>query len=256
MVMDMQRTTIHHRLDLAIRLINTVTGKVIEEKNTTFLTSSPGLKAIPRGGGLYLFLNMERVDFEMEILIYGFEPQKIKILFSDLEKQKGLPIREVYFIPLDNPIQDTILTLRGNISGIEGIEAVSLTDVNCCIKEFDARKKIMTILNQRNLRFHHIHYGLINREKSAFEHFEVEKELSIHQLKCKKALEHAFMINQPIVRIVFGQIKERGDYVLKVAKEEITQYLVRYIVDGKEYFQKVDFQEKEIVLEAHKEKEE
>ena len=249
------QTTIHHRLDLAIRLVNTVTGKVIEESDTRFLTSTPGLKAIPKGGGLYLFLNMEKRDCDMEVLVYGFESQKINICFSELEKEKGLPIREVYLIPLDNPIKDSILTLRGNISGIEGIEAVSLMDVNCCIKEFDARKKIMTVLNQRNRRFHHIHYGLINRERSAFEHFEVEKELSIQQIKCKKALENPYTINQPLVRIVFGQTNEHGDYVLKVAKEEITQYLVRYVVNGKEYFQKVDFGEEKIALEAHKEKE-
>lgn len=246
---------IHHRLDLAIRLINTVTGKVIEEKNTQFLTSSPGLKAIPRGGGLYLFLNMEKVDFVMEVLVYGFESQKMEIKFSDLEKSKDLPIREIYLIPLDNPIKDTILTLRGNISGIKEIEAVSLMDVNCCIKEFDARKRIMTVLNQRNLRFHHIHYGLINRERSAYEHFEVEKEISIQQIKCKKALQEPYFINQPIVRVVFGQVNEQGDYVLKVAKEEVAQYLVRYVVNEEVFFQKVDFREEGIVLEHHKEKE-
>lgn len=253
MVMETQ-TMIHHRLDLALRLINTVTGKVVEERNTQFLTSATGLKAIPRGGGLYLFLNMDKLDFDIEVLVYGFESQKIRIQFSELEKEKGLPIREIYLIPLDNPIKDDILTLRGNLSGIEEIEAVSLTDANCCIKEFDARKRIMTILNQRNLRFHHIHYGLINREKTAFEHFEVEKELSIEQIKCKKALEKPYMINQPIVRIVFGQVKEYGDYVLKLAKEEQAQYLIRYVVNGEEFFQRVDVKD-ELVLKCHKEKE-
>ena len=246
------QTTIHHRLDLAIRLINTVTGKVIEEKNTRFLTSIPGLKAIPRGGGLYLFLNMEKMDLDMEVLVYGFESQKISVQFSELEK--GLPIREIYLIPLDNPIKDDILTLRGNLSGIEEIEAVSLMEANCCIKEFDARKRIMTVLNQRNLRFHHVHYGLVNREKTAFEHFEIEKELSIDRIKCKKVLEKPYLINQPIARIVFGQINDDGDYVLKLTKEEQIQYLVRYVVNGEEFFQKVNVEDEQ-VLKSHKEKE-
>ena len=247
------QSTIHHRLDLALRLINSVNGRVIEERNTCFLTQSPGLKAIPRGGGLYLFLNIEKMDFDMEIQVYGFESQKVKICFSD--SQEKLPIHEIYLIPLDNPIKEDVLTLRGNLSGIEEIEAVSLMDVNCCIKEFDARKRIMTVLNQRNLRFHHIHYGLINREKTAYEHFQVEKELSVQEIKCKKALTQPFQINQPIVRVIFGQVNEHGDYVIKVANDEIAQYLVRYVVDGEEFFQKVDFKMEGNVLNCHKEKE-
>lgn len=247
------QSTIHHRLDLALRLINSVDGRVIEEKNAIFKTQSPGMKAIPRGGGLYLFLNGERLDFDMEIQVYGFEPQKVRICFS--EKEEKVPIREVYLIPLDNPIKEDVLTLRGNISGIEEIEAVSLMDVNCCIKEFDARKRIMTVLNQRNLRFNHIHYGVINRERTAYEPFQVEKELSVQEIKCKKALTQPFQINQPIVRIIFGQINEQGDYVLKVANDEAAQYLVRYVVDGKEFFQKVDFKLEGNVLDRHKEKE-
>ena len=247
------QSTIHHRLDLALRLINSVTGRVIEERNTRFLTQSPGLSAIPRGGGLYLFLNIEKRDFDMEVLVYGFEPQKVRICFS--ENKEKLPIHEIYLIPLDNPIKENVLTLRGNISGIEEIEAVSLMDVNCCIKEFDARKRIMTVLNQRNLRFHHIHYGLINRERTAYEHFEVEKEISVQEIKCKRALIEPFQINLPIVRVIFGQVNEHGDYVLKVANEETAQYLVRYVVDGEVFFQKVDFKLKENVLNSHKEKE-
>lgn len=246
---------VHHRLDLALRLVNSVTGKVIEERDARFLTQSPGLKAIPRGGGLYLFLNMERVDFDLEVRVYGFEPQKVKIRFSDLEKAEQVPIRDIYLLPIDHPIEDRVLTLRGNISGIEMIEAVSLSDANCCIKEFDARKKIMTVLNQRNLRFHHIHYGLVNREKTAFEHFEVEKEISTQKIKCKQMLEKPFQINQPIVRVIFGQINEHGDYVLKVANDENASYLVRYIVSGREFYQKVDFKEEGIVLVSHQEKE-
>ena len=241
--------TIRHSLDLALHLVNAVTGKAIEEYNAKFLTKYPGLKAIPKQGGMYLFLNMVREEFEMEIHVYGYEPQKIQIRFP--ENQEKMPIREVYLLPLETPIREDILTLRGNLSGIEEIEAVSLNDANCCIKEFDARKRIMSVLNQRNVRFHHTHYGLVNREKTAYEHFEVEKEISPQEIKCKKKLEKDFFINQPITRVIFGQVGNQGDYVLKVANDEKAQYLVRYIVDGKTYYQKVDFHEKEFSLKAH-----
>ena len=248
------QATIHHRLDLALRLLDSVTGKVIEERNTRFFTQSPAKTAIPRGGGLYLFLNSGREDFDMEIHVYGYEPRTVRITYP--EQEENMPVRDVYLIPLDNPVLENVLTLRGNLPGIEEIEAVSLTDANCCIKEFDARKRIMTILNQKNIRFHHTHYGLLNRERTAYEHFELEKEISLQAIKCKKRLEQEVFINTPIVRVIFGQTNEQGDYVLKVRNGEIAQYLVRFVANGNTFYQKVDFRQEGNFLECQKETEE
>lgn len=244
--------TIHHKLDLALRLVNTVSGKVVEEYNVKFITGLTGVKAIPKQGGMYLFLNVGREDFEMEVHVYGYEPQKIQIRFSDY--QEKMPIREVYLLPLETPTREDILTLRGQLSGIEEIEAVSLSDTNCCIKEFDARKKIMSVLNQRNVRFHHIHYGLVNREKTEYEHFEVEKEISPQEIKCKQKLEKDFFINQPIGRVIFGQVMNEEEYLLRVMNDENAKYLVRYVIGGKAFYQTVDFHEEGISLKAHESK--
>lgn len=242
--------TIHHKLDLAIRLVNTVTGKVVDEYNTKFITNLNGIKAIPKQSGMYLFLNIGSEEFDMEIHVYGYEPQKVQIRLS--EYQGIMPIREVYLLPLDTPTGEEFLTLRGKVSGIEEIEAVSLSDTNCCIKEFDAKKRIMSVLNQRNIRFHHTHYGLVNREKTAYEHFLLEKEISSQEIKCKQKLEKEFFINQPIARVIFGQIKHQGEYLLRVMNDENAKYIVKYVVDGQTYYQAVDFHEEDISLKAHK----
>ncbi len=233
------QATIRHRLDLALRLLDSVSGGAITENTVRFFSQSPGKEPIPKGGGLYLFLNMERETFDLEVHVYGYEPRMVRITYPEQEEQ--LPIREVYLIPLDNPVLENVLTLRGSLPGIEEIEAVSLMDASCCIKEFDARKRIMTVLNQKNGNFRHVHYGLINRERTAYEHFEIEKEISKQAFKCRKKLESEFQINQPIARVIFGQTSEQGDYVLKVRKEEYAQYLVRFVVNGNTFFQKVDF---------------
>lgn len=240
---------IRHRLDLALRLIDTVDGRTIENTKANFYTASPGVRAIPKNGGIYLFLNIEREAFEMEIHVYGYEKKRVFIDF--LTEEEKVPIRDIYLLPLDTSIGDDILTLRGNLSGIEEIEAVSLSNTNCCIKEFDARKKIMSVLNQRNVRFHHKHYGLVNREKTAYEHFEVEKEISHQEIKCKNKLEKEYFINQPISRVIFGQINEEGDYILKVANEENALYLIRYVLAKETFYQRVDFHENNLVLKAH-----
>lgn len=233
------QTIIHHRLDLVLRLVDSVSGGVIEENDVRFSPQSPGGMPIARGAGIYIFLNTGREAQDLEIHVHGYEPRRIRITYP--EQEETLPIRDVYLLPLDRPMQNHILTLRGNLSGIEEIEAVSLTEANCCIKAFDAKKRIMTVLNQRNIRFHHTHYGLINRERTAYEHFALEKEISLQEIRCRQALEQPFQINQPIARVIFGQTTEQGDYVLKVADQEVAQYLVRFAVDGKVYYQAVDF---------------
>lgn len=242
------QATIRYRLDLALRLLDSVSGRSITENAVQFSSESPGRDPIPKGGGLYLFLNMERVDFDLEVRVYGYEPKTVRITYPEQEEQ--LPIREIYLIPLDHPVREDLLTLRGNLPGIEAIEAVSLMDASCCIKEFDARKRIMTVLNQRNMNFRHVHYGLIDQKRTAFEHFEIEKEISKQEFRCKNKLEREFQINQPITRVIFGQVSRQGDYVLKVAQEEYAQYLVRFVVNGKEFFQKVDFRKEGNILKC------
>ena len=233
------QATIRHQLDLALRLLDSVSGRAVTERTIQFSSHPPGRDPIPKGGGLYLFLNTEREDLDLEVRVYGYEPRTVKITYP--EEREQMPIREVYLIPLDHPALESNLTLRGNLPGIEAIEAVSLMDTSCCTKEFDAKKRIMTVLNQRSSGFRHVHYGLINRERTAYEHFEIEKEISTQQFQCKKKLEQEFQMNQPIVRVIFGQTSEKGDYVLKVKKEEYARYLVRFVVNGKEFFQTVDF---------------
>lgn len=249
--------TIRHRMDLALRLIDTVDGRTIENTKAEFVTNLAGVRAISKDGGVYLFLNLDKEAFEMEIHVYGYEKRKVFIDFLGEEK---VPIRDIYLLPQDNPIRDEILTLRGSLSGIEEIEAVSLDNANCCIKEFDAKKRIMSVLNQRNVRFYHVYYGLVNRKKTAYEKFEVEKEISPQELKCKNALKKEYFINQPISRIIFGQINENGDFVLKVSNDKNAVYIVKYVVAGETFYQTVDFHEDNPVLTAHeivhKEKEE
>ena len=111
-------------------------------------------------------------------------------------------------------------------------------------------------MNQRNIRFHHIHYGLIDREGTAYEHFEVEKELSMQEIKCRKALEREFQVNQPIARVIFGQTAESGDYILKVPNGEYARYLVCFVAGGKKYYQEVDFHAESSRLECRETAEE
>jgi len=231
---------IQHRLDLMVRLIDSTIGRMITERNVRFYQSPARGAPIARGDGIYLFLNIGREDFSMEVRVYGYEPRVMEICYDRLDEQ--LPIQEVYLLPVDYPVQgEELLSLRGRLPGIQAIEAVSLLETNCCIREFHPRERVMTVLNPHNVRLPHIYYGLVSQDRTTYESFQIEEEISTQKVRLLKPLTQNYQINQPIARIIFGQTEEDGSYLLKVRDSKHAIYLVRYVVDGNVKFQKVDF---------------
>ncbi len=240
---------VKHSLSLVLRLIDSTTGKEILEHNVMFRLSQGIKRPIVKGNGVYLFINIPREDFELEVHVYGYEPKKAKIYFSDLDEQ--IPFKELYLLPLDYPAGGKeILTLRGKMLGIKAIEAVPLNEVVCSMKEYEERKSIMTIMNPHNVRFSRIHYGLLNTERTQYEKIQIEKEISKTQVKLKQKLQKEWRLNQAVVPIIFGEVSEDGNYLLKVADSNNPIYLIRYIVDNKIFFQKMNFHQMEELMEG------
>ena len=69
------------------------------------------------------------------------------------------------------------------------------------------------------------------------------------EIRLKEPLTSAYVINQPIARIIPGQVGKDGSYMLKVKSSREAIYLVRYVVDGEERYQKVDFNQPEEELQ-------
>lgn len=238
------QATIHHQLALVVRLIDATTGRGISERDVRFRLDPVKIKPIARGGGTYLFLDVEKEDFTMEVSVYGYEPCEMEIRFSALDSR--MPIQEFYLLPLDNLAEgENVLTLRGTMPGIEAIEAVPPSGTTCSIKDYDKRKKIMTVFNPHNARLSDIHYGLVSLDRCSYEPFQVAEEIGARELRLREDLQQPFTINQPIARILYGQVKPDGSYLLKVRDSKNAVYLVRYVVDGRERFQAVDFHKPE-----------
>ena len=69
----------------------------------------------------------------------------------------------------------------------------------------------------------------------------IKKVLSTQELELRKSLEHDYTMNQPIARIIFGQVNEDGEYILTVNAGQTAWYLVRYVVEGAVHYKKIDF---------------
>lgn len=233
------QSTIKHHLSLVIRLINSVTGNEIEERKVVFYQQEKKVTPVSKGGGVYLFINVERVDFELEVNVYGYEPGKAKICFENLKE--NYPIQELYLIPKDTPSGGVYLSLQGLMKGMTAIEAVSLNENVCSLKEYENRKRIMTISNPKNVRLSDACYGLLNSTRTEFEKFEVAEQTSSSQIKVLNPLQSEWKWNDAIVRMVQGQVDNKGNYLLRVADATNAMYLVHYVAGGKDYFQMVDF---------------
>ncbi|MCD8326448.1 MAG: hypothetical protein LUC90_07130 [Lachnospiraceae bacterium] len=244
----MEASTIHHSLDLLIRLIDTTTGDMVDERNVRFWMDDNPVRPIPRGNGNYVFLNRGRKDTTLKIAVYGYETCSLAIRYQKLDS--GMPVKEAFLIPSENAAGQPVITLSGNLPGLESIQAVSLGSADCCISGFDERKRIMKLFKTHRTGMDHIYYGLIHMNRQDYEPFEVIKELSENSVKISRPLAEPFTVNSPVARIVFGMVDQQGNYVLRVRDDRTHLiYLVRYEVRGTAEFRTVDMHRAEEELQ-------
>lgn len=232
---------VHHRLGLVLRLIDSTTGREIADRRCQIVTNPDiRVKPVARGDGTYLFLEIGRTDFEVDIHVYGYESRKEKVVFENLDE--NMPIKEVYLLPkAEMAMDDNIRTLRGKLPGIKEIEAVSLTSVVCNFKEYDKRNIILKMFNQHNVKMKNIHYAIIDVNAMEYDCIEIKEELTTQEVRLKEKLEKEYTINQPIAGRIFGQVNDDGEYMLAVRVGRLANYLVRYVVDDTVHFKKIDF---------------
>lgn len=233
--------TVHYKLDLMIRLVDTTTGAVVEERNVRFLKDGQAVHPIPRGSGNFVFLNGGRENGVLEVFVYGYDPAHAVIDYKTLDER--MPIQEVFLIPSENTTKGLpVITFSGKLPGLEELQAVNTGDIYCCISEFDERKRIMKLFKTHRAAMDDRFYGLIHPDRQDYEPFTVEKEISEAAVKISEPLKEPFSVNSPIARVVFGSTASDGSYFIRVRDEsERLIYLVRYVVQGNVKYQLVDF---------------
>lgn len=237
----MDASVIHQKLDLLIRLIDTTTGAVVEEKNVRFFKNGEAVRPIRRGSGNYVFLNTGRKDVILEVHVYGYEPCYVTICYERLDHQ--MPIQEVFLIPSENAIHgQPVLTLSGTLPGLVSIQTVSLYATCGCVSGFEERKRILKLFGTHGSGLDGIYYGLIHLEEQTYEPFTIIKEISKDAIKIENSLKEPFSVNAPISRVIFGSVTEEGRYCIRVRDEsEHHRHLVRYVVGEEVRYQMVDF---------------
>lgn len=238
-------SVISSRLDLLVRLIDTTTGAAVEERNVLFLRDDREVRPEPRGTGTYIFINTGREDFLMRIKCKGFEDYESVVRYDGLDER--IPVCNVFLIPSENASRgERLLTLSGNLPFLEALEAVNLGRAVCHATEYDPKSKLMKIFGQMGGRvyLYDTWYGLLDEPGDSYQRMEVIGNETPQSILLRNPLEKEFTSNSPVMRIVFGSVKENGDFLMRVRDDaEEIKYLLKYRVKGEDRFRKVDFRE-------------
>ncbi len=240
-------SVISSRLDLLVRLIDTTTGAAVEETNVLFLRDGTKIKPEPRGAGTYIFINTGREDFLMHIEVFGYEGYDTKVSYGELNER--IPVCNVFLIPSEKTRKgERVLSLSGNIPFLEALEAVNLNRVVCQANKYDPKTKILSVFGQLGGRvyLYDTYYGLLEGSGESYERIEVVGNETPESVLLRNPLEKELNSNSPLMRVVFGYVKENGDYLLRARDDgEEIKYLVRATIKGETKFTTVDFRETE-----------
>lgn len=239
----MEAHIVRHSLDMVLQLRDTTTGKSILEHNVVFREDGNIVFFANKGGGVYVIMDTPRTNTRYEIEVYGYETQTVSVEYG--ESKKSYRIIEVPLIPKEgiNPAIEYV-TIRGRMDGIESLEAVPLNAKSCFLQEYNPKKQ--QVIYYGNMELAEQEYALLNRGKQEYQCFQIKKVITKTGVMIRQPLNQPCAVNDPIVRIVRGQIGESGDYLLRLRIESDSDtYLVRYVVGGQTYYQTVNSQEAE-----------
>ena len=233
---------IHYRLDLLVRIMDATTGQPVEDSSIRFYKDDKIISGSGRGEGCYIFLNSGRDNCLMRIEVYGFEPRTMVVDYEKLEPR--LPSIDVFLIPSEKLRRGAELrVLRGRLSGLETVEALHPGRSATSIREFDPKRRIMTVFSpNRRVDLTRQYYGLLHADKSTFEVLDIKEEISDNKVRLRQPIQEEFSPNAPLCAVIFGQVEDDGSYMLAVRDDgkDLT-YLVKYIVNGEKKFKKIDF---------------
>ncbi len=238
-------TVFTHRLDLAVRLVDTTSGRGVSGSGVTVRVDGVPVPFDDKGSGLLSMQNLGTRRFQLEICSPAYEPETLSVDLDTLGK--GLPLLEVQLIPgLGYPGGVEFQTLAGTLPGIQSLSAVRLGDSACLIRAFDPRKRLVTLFNPHHLAMDRRFYALVDPDSGVCEPFEIIRTVNDQTVKIDRVLETAFRNYFPITPTVRGRCRPDGRYCLRARDEGGDgRWLVRWEGADGPHFRTVDFRQED-----------
>ncbi len=232
----MEKTLVFtHRLDLALRLIDTTSGRNV--RNPAIKIDGTPVRFGAKEDGVLVFQNLGKQRFRVTASAPGFEDTEADVNLDALNR--AYPLLELHMLPGDG---EEFLTLSGKLPGIAALSAVRMGDNACLMREFDARKRLAKLFNPHRLALDRLHYALVDPDRGVFESFQIVHCTDDQTVKTDRVLEMPFRNYFPVSPMVLGRTAPDGSYCLRVRDEgEKAMWYVRWETDGEEHFQTIDF---------------
>lgn len=234
--------TFCHRLALAIQLLNTATGQPIGSTGTIVYKDKKPIKPLLKQNGVILILSEGDFgeSYELDIEAYGCEPKTIKVKTSELNKQ--FPIITVHLLPkygFSSPF--ACHSLDGVADNITEVDAVRAGENSCLAREWDSRKKLLTVFNPHRLNLDRIWYALVNPDTQSYEVFQIVKRVSDTVFKLDRPLQSEIKNYFPISPLVLGEAASDGSYMLRLPDDSShPKWIVRKVCGEAVSFETVD----------------
>ena len=242
----MEKTVVFtHRLDLAVRLVDTTSGREVSARGITVCVDGRPVAFGEKGTGMLILQNLGTRRFRLEISSSAYERAEAEVDLDALGK--GIPLLELSLIPgPDYPGGAEFQTLEGHLPGIRNLSAVRAGDNACLIREFDPRRRMVKLFNPHHLALDRLLYALVDPDNGCYEPFRIIRRVDDQTIKTDRILETAFRNYFPISPAVMGLCSEDGHYCLRVRDDGTAcKWLVRWEEQGIPRFRTVDFRQEQ-----------
>ena len=229
-----------HRLNMALRLVDTTTGRNVSGRNISIFADEKKVPFGVKGDQVLIFQELERRTFRLRIDAEDFEAMEVDVDLDALDPK--MPLLEIHMVPRKNTLDGQLLSVEGQLPGIEELSAVRVGENSCLIREFDPRRRLAKVFNPHHLSMDRVHYALVNPDQGICEPFRILRMVDDQTLKLDRIIEMPFKNYFPVTPRVLGLVRPDGSYCLRF-RDDGTQakWIIRWVVNGEARFRTVDF---------------
>lgn len=241
-------TLITAKLSLAVRLLDTTTGKEITETDISFYIGEKKVIPMKKGGGIFVFVNMGREDFLMRIVARGFDEYTCDVKYETLDQR--LPMLDAFLMPSEkNLTGGYVLKINGTLSGLEFLEAVNLNRPMGAFQSVTVKKDVvrMSVLPASPggaVALDNMAYILLSGDLERYETFCVKEQDKPTSVLLQAPFKIGHELNDKIYRIIYGKVSPDGSFLLKARDDSSTlKYVLHFKAGDDEYLRPIDLHE-------------
>ena len=238
-------TVITAKLSLAVRLLDTTNGKEISEPTVRFAIDGKAAAPLKKGEGVYVFVNLGREDFLMNVSVRGYDDTDVNVICEKLDPK--LPMMDIFLMPSEKNRQGgEVLEIYGTLSELEYIEAIC-TDRpiglfhSAVSKKEEHRMNLLPLTAGGGVILDNIRYALMDEAGERYDYFTVKEQITSLAVLLTEPIPNEHKLNDKIFRIIYGRAGPDGSFILKFRDDASTlPHILHFKVGDKEYFRASD----------------